>query len=103
MYRGHKDQDYKKSKYKALSFSENKDLAAAYGLGANDQSNPAVADGFVTTVEFNGTITKAAENGLGDIDLHMHKYLSADCVRFKDGVFGVLNLKCLTIIKTEKA
>ncbi len=103
LFRGHKDPDYLRTYYCALSFTENKSLARAYGLGQNDSSNSSVADGAVTTVIFNGTVINASENGLGNIDKHIHKYKQYDGVRFRDGVFAVLNRKCLTHVETSNA
>jgi hypothetical protein len=103
LYRGHKDTDYLKTKYLALSFTENIILAKAYGLGQNDSGNASVTDGYATTVSFTGSIINVAENGLGNVDKYIHIYKSYDGAKFKDGVIAVLNRNCLTHINTIKA
>ena len=49
LFRGHKDEDYLKTRFSCVSFAENLAFAALYGLGQNDAGNPDVRDGFVTT------------------------------------------------------
>ena len=95
LHRGHKDLDYLKSKYTAISFTEKLKTAVSYGLGMNDISNADRANGYVTTVEFHGIITHAPEAGFGNIDQHIHKYRYCDAVRFRDGVIGVLKVEKL--------
>jgi hypothetical protein len=103
LYRGHKDFNYLASKFRAVSFTENRSLAISYGLGANDSGNPEVANGYLTTVEFHGEIVNASEKGLGNVDQHIYKYSHHEAVRFADGVIGVLKVQNLKNPVTEKA
>lgn len=103
LYRGHKHEDYLKTKFKSLCFWEDREKAKAYGLGLNDSSNVSAADGYVTIVEFHGAIISVSENGLASVDKHIHKYSKYDAVRFKDGVVVVLNFAKLQNPKRVKA
>ncbi len=91
LYRGHKDEDFQLTNFKTLCFFENVERVVGSGLGQNDSSNPAVADGYVTTVEFHGKITGAPMNGLAQVDKYIGNYLGHEAVRFKDGVVAVID------------
>lgn len=103
LYRGHKDEDFRKSNYRALSFTESLTVAVQYGMGANDAGNASVADGFVTTVTFLGTLIDVPENGLGNVDRHIDKYAHHDGIRFRDGVIAILKTDLLVSVSRARA
>jgi hypothetical protein len=79
------------------------DLAVLYGEGKNDLSNPAVADKYVTQVEFHGAIGAVPYNGKDFVDNHIHGFVNLDAVKCKDGVVVVFNFEALKNPRKEKA
>lgn len=93
LYRGHKDENYLKSHYdSAVCFTEKVWLAKIYGEGKNDSSNLSVANGYITTVEFNGTM--GIDNSLDGIpfcNAYPEGRVGYDAFRCRDDVIVVFN------------